>query len=82
MKIITEYWAKPGPARQFDWCAHRDGDEPDDNGFMLCGFGVTEQAALDDLLQQIADETSYHECEEHGTAHMKDGHCTVCDGRP
>jgi hypothetical protein len=79
MKIITEYWAKPIPIYRFDWSARRDGDEPDDNGFMLCGYGATEQEAIDDLMQQIADETSYHECEEHGTEHMKDGRCTECE---
>jgi hypothetical protein len=27
-KIITNYWAKTIPDRQFDWSAWRDGDEP------------------------------------------------------
>ena len=49
-KIITNYWAKPIPIRQFDWSAHFDDDEPNDEGQMLMGYGRTEQEAIDDLL--------------------------------
>lgn len=48
-KIITHYLYPPIPMRQFDWVAYRDGDEPDDEGFMLCGFGTTEQEAIQEL---------------------------------
>ncbi len=54
-KIKTEYWAKPIPPRNFDWCAYRDSDEPNDDGQMMCGYGKTEQEAIADLLEQIED---------------------------
>jgi hypothetical protein len=54
-KIVTQYWAKPIPPRNFDWCAYRDNDEPDDEGQMMQGFGQTEQGAIDDLVAQIED---------------------------
>jgi hypothetical protein len=50
-EIVTSCWAKPIPVRQFDWQAHYDGDEPNDNGQMKCGHGRTEQEAIDDLLE-------------------------------
>jgi hypothetical protein len=52
-RIVTDFWAKPIPPRNFDWCAYRDNDEPDDDGHMMQGFGPTEQDAIDDLIQQI-----------------------------
>ena len=55
-KIVTSYFRVPGPAPEFDWCAYRDSDEPDDNGHMLQGFGRTEQNAIDDLVSLIEDE--------------------------
>ena len=48
-KIVTNYWAKPIPDRQFDWSAWRDGDEPNDNGQMRIGYGRTEAEAIADL---------------------------------
>jgi len=48
-KIVTNYWAKPIPDRQFDWSAHYDGDEPNDAGQMMVGFGKTKEEALIDL---------------------------------
>ena len=48
-KIITTYWAKPIPDRQFDWSAHYDGDEPNNAGQMMCGCGRTEAEAIADL---------------------------------
>lgn len=45
-KIITDYWAKPIPLRQFDWSAVRDNYEPP----MPIGYGATEEAAIADLL--------------------------------
>jgi hypothetical protein len=47
-KIRTEYDPKPIPDRCFDWSAVRDGYEPRDP----CGYGRTEQEAIDDLLEQ------------------------------
>lgn len=43
--IRTEYWAKPIPPRQFDWCAWYDGDEESGQ----YGYGRSERAAIDDL---------------------------------
>jgi hypothetical protein len=55
ISVITNYWAKPIPTRQFDWEAWRDGDEPNDNGQMLCGYGRTEAEAINDLIEQLKD---------------------------
>lgn len=54
-KIVTHFWAKPIPPRQFDWCAYRDNDEPDDDGHMMQGWGRTEREAIDDLVSLIED---------------------------
>jgi hypothetical protein len=51
MKIITDYWAKPIPIRQFDWSAVTDNYEPGDP----IGHGTTEQEALDELLLRIEE---------------------------
>lgn len=58
-KIITSFWMKPIPPRQFDWEAYFDGDEPDDDGHMKAGYGITEQDAVCDLLadEDMSDET-------------------------
>jgi hypothetical protein len=57
-KIVTHFWAKPIPPRNFDWCAYRDNDEPDDDGHMMQGWGRTEQDAIDDLVALIEDARS------------------------
>lgn len=47
-KIVTSNVYPPIPIRQFDWCAHFDGDEE-------CGpygWGETEADAISDLKQQ------------------------------
>ncbi len=49
-KIVTDFWMKPIPVRQFDWCAYFDGDEPNDEGQMRQGFGRTEAEAILELL--------------------------------
>ena len=51
LKIVTTYVHPPIPVRQFDWSAVRDGYEP---GAPI-GWGSTEQAAIDDLLQEERD---------------------------
>lgn len=56
-KIITTFWAKPGPSRNFDWCAYRDGYE-EDGGY---GYGTTEAEALADLARIEAEEIDYLE---------------------
>lgn len=54
-KIVTDYWRKPGPTNKFDWSAHFDNDEPNDDGQMSVGYGATEQDAIDDLLTMTED---------------------------
>ena len=54
-KIITRYWAKPIPDRQFDWSAHYDGDEPNDDGQMMVGYGNTKGEAIIDLARLFAE---------------------------
>jgi hypothetical protein len=54
-KIITRYWAKPIPDRQFDWSAHYDGDEPNDAGQMMVGYGKTREEALIDLARLFVE---------------------------
>ena len=48
MEIQTEYWAKPIPTRDFDWCAFRDPEG-------VCGYGKDKDAAVNDLLAQEAE---------------------------
>ena len=54
-KIITSYWAKPIPDRQFNWSAHYDGDEPNDDGQMMVGYGKTKEEAIIDLARLFAE---------------------------
>lgn len=51
MKIVTNYWPKPIPTRQFDWSATDDNYEP---GCPI-GFGSTEEEAIADLMVQIEE---------------------------
>lgn len=58
MKVSTEYWAKPGPDRQFDWSAIDDDSydgAPDSPTRNQIGYGRTEAAAIADLLEQIEE---------------------------
>jgi hypothetical protein len=55
-RIVTSYWAKPIPVRQFDWAASYDGDEPNDAGSMAIGYGRTEAEAIADLLDNYPRE--------------------------
>lgn len=48
-RFVTLYDPPPIPCRKHDWSARFDDDEPNDDGFMLQGFGRTEQEAIDDL---------------------------------
>jgi hypothetical protein len=52
-KINTDFVYPPIPIRAFDYCAYFDGDEPDDDGRMLCGHGRTPEAAMIDLVEQF-----------------------------
>jgi len=50
--IVTEYWAKPIPVRQFDWTAVDDDTyEPG----CPVGYGATEAEAIADLREQLED---------------------------
>lgn len=51
-KIVTEYWPKPIPLRQFDWSAVFDDY---DEGAPI-GYGYTEAEAIADL-KELAEET-------------------------
>lgn len=53
-KVKTDFWAKPIPLRQFDWCAYFDGEEEDGD----YGYGRTEQDAVMDLLTNAAIATA------------------------
>lgn len=57
-RAVTQFIHPPIPKRQYDWEAHFDGDEPNDQGWMLKGYGPTEVEALIDLLQEYS---IYHE---------------------
>ncbi len=48
-RIVTNYWAKPIPMRQFDWEATFDGYDMGDP----VGYGTTEEEAINDLIQQV-----------------------------
>jgi len=54
-KVVTNFWMKPIPPREFDWCATFENDEPNDNGQMLHGYGATEAEAIEELLTNYED---------------------------
>lgn len=57
-KIVTTHIFPPIPDRQFDWCAHFDGEEERGN----YGYGRTEAAAIRDFIENcIEDESDYQE---------------------
>lgn len=51
-KIITEHYLKPGPDRQWDWSAVRDDYDGAPDSHCPVGYGTTEKAAIDNLLEQ------------------------------
>ena len=51
MKIKTEFIAPAVPGSMFDWTAWIDGEEEDGPS----GYGVTEDAAIQDLRDQLDD---------------------------
>lgn len=57
-KIVTSYWAKPLPWRDFDWQAYFEGDEPDTAGRYAVGYGKTEAEAVADLIDNYPRESS------------------------
>lgn len=54
-EIKTTFVYPPIPLRQYDWEAHFDDDEPNDNGRMKVGFGRTETEAINDLIANYYD---------------------------
>lgn len=50
-KIVTDYWPKPIPDRRYDWDAIREDYSEGDP----IGHGITEQDAINDLVQQEED---------------------------
>jgi hypothetical protein len=48
MRIVTNYWMKPIPLRQFDWSAVTDNYEPGEP----IGYGATAAEAIKDLQEQ------------------------------
>ena len=59
MRIKTHYDPPPVPLRQFDWHAIDDDtyDGAEDAGPLarVIGYGRTEQDAIDDLMEQLAE---------------------------
>jgi hypothetical protein len=58
-KIITRYWAKPIPLRQFDWEASVDGGDE-----RMVGCGRTEAEAIEDLRRLLEEQADWQEWEE------------------
>lgn len=56
-KIVTSHMFPPIPIRDFDWCAHFDGEEEKGN----YGWGRTEAEAIQDFLDNCADEDTEDE---------------------
>lgn len=44
--IVTSYVNPPIPVRQYDWCAHYEGEEEAGN----YGYGATEAEAIQDFI--------------------------------
>lgn len=57
MNIVTTHVFPPIPTRCFDWQAW-DGDtyDPDPDAQSLIGWGATKEAAIADLMTQVAEE--------------------------
>lgn len=56
-EIIVDFVYPPIPIREFDWFAYFDGDEPNDDGDMMHGYGKTPLDAIVALLDR-EDEAS------------------------
>ena len=81
-KIITSNWAKPIPDRQFDWSAHYDGDEPNDDGQMMVGYGKTKEEAIIDLARlfaERAEEAEQQFYEKHRRLEALDHRIVACE---
>jgi hypothetical protein len=58
LKILTEYWPKPGPERQWDWCAVTDEYDGATDSHHPVGYGRTEEEAVADLQEQLNERAS------------------------
>ena len=59
-EIIVDFVYPPIPDRRFDYFAYFDGDEPNDEGQMMHGYGLTPLDAIRDLLdwEDLKEELS------------------------
>ena len=55
VKVITDFWMKPIPLRQFDWSAVLDSYDGSPDCNCPIGYGATEEAAVVDLLIAVED---------------------------
>ena len=55
MKIKTVHVYPPIPIRNFDWAAYDENTY--DDGPSCVGYGETKEAAIADLLEQVAEES-------------------------
>ena len=81
-KIITSYWVKPIPDHQFDWSARYDGDEPNDDGQMMVGYGQTKEEAIIDLARlfaERAEEAEQQFYEKHRRLEALDHRIVACE---
>lgn len=53
MKIIVNLNTILLPSTRFDFSAHIDGDEPDDDGRMIVGWGRTKREAVEELFDAL-----------------------------
>ena len=51
-RIRTAHVCPPIPVRHFDWIAHYECDDIDDNGRMAYGSGETESEAIACLIEE------------------------------
>jgi hypothetical protein len=58
-RIITRYWAKPIPLRQFEWEASVDGGDE-----RMVGCGRTEADAIEDLRRLLEEQADWQKWEE------------------
>lgn len=54
-KIVTEFWMKPIPLRQFDWSAVTEDYDGAEDSHCPIGHGATEAEAIADLLEQLEE---------------------------
>ncbi len=76
-KIVTTFIHPPIPIRSCDWQASYDGDEPNDEGQMRHGSGATEQAAIDELIDNYPPPCV--DCDGKGSA-FPGIECATCEG--